>query len=176
MRSLPLVLLFVLLIGCGKATDNVTTTPDPTPITQPKDDKRFRSYQLAELKTVNLDVNGHPIKAYIMDSEPKIAEGMMWLKEEDVKDDDGMIFVFEDARPRSFWMKNCHLALDVIFMDPKGKVLSIQHGKPFDEETKLLSNGDAMYALELKEGRSAAVGLKPGATIKIPAFVKPEQL
>lgn len=37
--------------------------------------------------------------------------------------DGGMIFVYADARLHSYWMKNCLIPIDLIYLDGEGRVL-----------------------------------------------------
>jgi uncharacterized membrane protein (UPF0127 family) len=96
---------------------------------------------------------------------------MMFLDAEDVHDNDGMIFVFDTAEQRSFWMHNCILALDIIYISADKKVLNIQPGMPHDD-TGLPSKGAAQFVLEMKQGSAARLGIKPGTLVTIPASVK----
>lgn len=102
-----------------------------------------------------------------MDSEAKGQEGLMWLAEKDIKDNEGGLFVYSDLAPRSFWMQNTLIPLDIIYMDGSGKVVSIAHGKPLSEQS-LPSGGPAMYVLELKGGRAEMFGIRPGVKLTIP--------
>lgn len=134
-------------------------------------DSLRRQFHLDKLERVTLKAAGHDIPTWVMDTDPKKQEGMMWLVDKDVKDDEGMIFVFAKAAHQGFWMENTILPLDIIFISKDKKVLNIQHGKPYDQ-TNLPSAGDAMYVLEMKDGASKRLGIKPGTVITIPDTVK----
>lgn len=95
-------------------------------------------------------------------------KGMMFRTEMDKHF--GMLFWFGGAEEeRSFWMKNVVLPLDVLFIDARGKIISIQNGKPNDT-TSLLSNGLAAAALEINGGQAEKRGIKPGDTVHFPFF------
>lgn len=178
-----LLLLGVLLVGgCQEPSPPATdvkpppkvVTPTPSaPVEQKQDprDKPERINQLKDLKTRKMTVNGHTLTLWIMDNDSKRAEGMMYLEDKDVKDTEGMLFLFDTAEPRSFWMRNCPLGLDICYIDPKGKVLNVGVGKPFDE-SGVPSEGDAQYVLELKVGRAKKFGIKPGTILKLPTDQK----
>ncbi len=140
---------------------------DTEPQKQDPRHKPERIHQLKDLKTRKMPVNGHTLTLWIMDDDSKRAEGMMYLEDKDVKDTEGMLFLFDTAEPRSFWMRNCPLGLDICYIDPKGKVLNVGVGKPFDE-SGVPSEGDAQYVLELKVGRAKKFGIKPGTVLKLP--------
>ena len=43
----------------------------------------------------------------------------------------GMLFLFEDMKPRTFWMKNTPIALDMLFFDDSGRLVTlISNAKP----------------------------------------------
>lgn len=66
----------------------------------------------------------------------------------------GMLFVFEQAAPRSFWMKNTLVPLDIIFFDAEGTYVSATTMQPCKENPcpHYLSEGPAQYALEMPAG------------------------
>ena len=118
-----------------------------------------RIYQLRDLAKITISAPSRPINLWIMNNESKEAEGM--------------IFVFPDSAPRSFWMQNTLLPLDIAYIDPKGKVLNIAEGKPKDVSA-LPSAGDAQYVIELKKGQAEKSGIKPGTILQIPQSLKSE--
>jgi uncharacterized membrane protein (UPF0127 family) len=148
------------------ASSTATTPSGP----QPGDNPR-RIHQIRELEHGVVLVGGQKLDTWLMDDESKQQEGMMWLTEKDVKDDQGMLFVFASPQPQSFWMQNTLIPLDIIYMDAKGKVLNIVHGKPKDE-TPLPSTGSAQYVLELKGGMAAKFRIGPGTVLTIPSNAK----
>jgi hypothetical protein len=84
--------------------------------------------------------------------------------------DSGMLFVFDQARPRQFWMRNCQIALDVAFISADRKVVSIrtmypEPGKSEGDLATYNSGGDALYALEVAAGELDRAGVKPGQAV-----------
>ena len=55
--------------------------------------------------------------------EPSRTRGLMGR--ESIVADGGMLFVFPDAAARSFWMKNCLVDIDIIYIDPRGSVTAV---------------------------------------------------
>jgi uncharacterized membrane protein (UPF0127 family) len=77
-----------------------------------------------------------------------------------------MLFIFEDERPRSFYMKNTEFALDIIYLNSKKEVVSIQkNAQPFDERS-LPSAGPVQYVLEVNANLTDQWGLAPGDKIE----------
>jgi len=93
----------------------------------------------------------------IADDPIERAEGLMGR--EDIMPGQGMLFVFDAEYPRSFWMKNTPLSLDILFFDAEGRWVSSQLSTtPFS--TKSLPSGlPAQYALEILAGESERLGL-----------------
>jgi uncharacterized membrane protein (UPF0127 family) len=128
-------------------------------------DKRL--YPLATLRTAVIEVDDRQVPVWVMDTQGKRTEGMMWLQADEVPDGHGMLFAFPEPAPLSFWMRNTLIALDIAYISADGRLLNIQRGEPLDP-TGLPSDGPAQYVLEMKAGEMKSLGITPGATVKIP--------
>ncbi|PVW16228.1 DUF192 domain-containing protein [Marixanthomonas spongiae] len=96
----------------------------------------------------------------IADDEYQTQTGLMYRKS--MPNNQGMLFIFENEQPRSFYMKNTAFPLDIIYIDSDKKIVSIQKGaKPMDP-TSLPSEGPAQYVLEVNAGLSYTWGLEKG--------------
>jgi len=85
----------------------------------------------------------------------------------------GMLFEFQDVSERTFWMQNTLIGLDIIYIGPDGRIVSIQKdAKPLDR-TPLPSEGVASGVLEIDAGLSVKLGLKPGDVVIHPFFHRP---
>lgn len=89
--------------------------------------------------------------------------GMMFRKT--MQPGTGMIFPFTSPRSASFWMENTVLPLDLIFVGPDNKVLTIASGKPFSRDL-IDSGGITASVIELKAGQAKKIGLKPGDRVE----------
>jgi len=87
------------------------------------------------------------------------AKGLMYRDE--VPDGTGMLFVFQDSQPRSFWMANTYVALDIAYMDPSFRIVDIVAMEPLITDS-YPSSASAMFGLEVRQGwfgeRSIVVG------------------
>ena len=84
--------------------------------------------------------------------------------------DHGMLFLFDDARPRVFWMKNTHIPLDMLFFDQDYKLVSVQQRVPpcrSDPCAQYASTGPAQYVLELNAGTAERLGVEPGDKLTV---------
>ncbi|WP_417362037.1 DUF192 domain-containing protein [Galbibacter sp.] len=78
----------------------------------------------------------------------------------------GMLFVFDDEQPRSFFMKNTTIPLDLLFINSDNVIISsIENATPMSEES-LLSKGPAKYVLELNAGMIELWKLQDGDRIE----------
>ena len=59
----------------------------------------------------------------IADDEAERQRGLM--ERPPLADDRGMLFQFPDVRERGFWMRNTPSPLDIIYIDPRGRIVSI---------------------------------------------------
>ena len=66
---------------------------------------------------------------------------------EEMDDDEGMLFVYDEPQHLDFWMKDCDLTLSIIFLDEKKTVISNQKGLPNTED--FVSEDNAKYVLEV---------------------------
>jgi len=78
------------------------------------------------------------------------AQGLM--HREILPDRAGMLFIYPNPQPVSFWMRNTLIPLDMIFIDDQGRVARVHHNAvPLDETP--IYGGDAIKAvLEINAG------------------------
>lgn len=69
-------------------------------------------------------------------------------------DHSGMLFVYEDEASRTFWMKNTHLSLDLIFLDANGRITHIVRNAMPNYTAPIASNGPAKAVLEFEAGKA----------------------
>ena len=136
---------------------------DAKPITQTQVDFK-KEGALYVLDTLNLKEKAH-IDIEIADTEYDIQTGLMYRNA--MKNQQGMLFVFDDEAPRYFYMKNTKIPLDIIYINAKQHIVSFQkNAKPFDESS-LPSNMPAKYVLEINAGLADTWGLNIGDSVAI---------
>lgn len=98
------------------------------------------------------------------------ARGLMFRKS--LAPDRGMLFTYKRPQPAAYWMKNTLIPLDIIYIQPDGRILSIvRNARPHDE-TPLPSGGLVLGVLELAGGRAAQLGILPGDRVLHRIFPK----
>ena len=99
----------------------------------------------------------------IADNDYERARGLMDRKS--MTDKQAMIFIFNEERPQSFWMKNTHISLDIIYVKANMEVVSIQKNtQPYSTQS-LPSEGDAQYVVEVIAGFCDQYGIEKGSKI-----------
>ena len=112
-----------------------------------------------------------PVRVELARTRDELSRGLMWRDRLD--EDAGMLFIFATSEPRTFWMKNTPLPLDIIFIDEGGKVVSVaRHTTPF-ATTPIRSAGAARYVLEVNAGFAERHGIRAGTAVELPGEARP---
>ena len=101
------------------------------------------------------------LNAEIADSDKERETGLMFRKS--MPADHGMLFVFDEDRILSFWMKNTHIPLDIAFIDSDGVIRDIYSMMPLDTSVIYTSSTRVRYALEVNSGWFSAKGISVGS-------------
>jgi uncharacterized membrane protein (UPF0127 family) len=75
--------------------------------------------------------------------------------------DRGMIFPYDPPQEVGFWMKNTLIPLDIIYIRANGTIARIANAQAMDI-TPLPSGEPVALVLEIRGGRAAELGIKPG--------------
>lgn len=139
---------FICLLGCS-----------PTPETTPE--VGFESYFPIAIGTteLQLQVAVNPIEQ---------ARGLMYR--EQLAPRHGMLFIFETAQQRSFWMRNTPLPLDLAYINTKGAVVEFHRLYPYDEIPVLSRSHNIKFALELQQGQINFLGIQEGDRLDLKAL------
>lgn len=105
------------------------------------------------------------VQVEIADDDAERARGLMYRTE--LAPQDGMLFLFPDEQPRSFWMKNTPLPLDIVYVSSDGKIVSIaKRTKPFSLDS-IPSGAPAESVLEVNAGFADEHGVAVGDRIEV---------
>ena len=105
----------------------------------------------------------------IADDGAKRAAGLMFR--EDMPDDHGMLFVFDQNQLVAFWMKNTVMPLDLLFIGEDGRIRAVRQGEP--QSLASISPGEPVrYVLELKAGTAAREHIGKGDLVRHPVIGK----
>ena len=109
----------------------------------------------ARIKTIDIE---------IADTVNKTILGLMFRNK--MLETQGMLFLFDNQEPRSFWMKDTYIPLDIMFIDSEHRIVSIaENTTPFSVDG-YASKGPAQYVVETVAGFSRKYGVKAGCKIE----------
>jgi hypothetical protein len=105
----------------------------------------------------------------IADDPQEQVQGLMFRHQ--LEDDRGMLFVYANAQPQAFWMRNCYVALDILYFDERARFINGHYDVPPCHANvcpSYPSAAPARYVLELKGGVARAMNLAPGDPLTLP--------
>jgi uncharacterized membrane protein (UPF0127 family) len=105
------------------------------------------------------------VEVELANTPPAVQRGLMYRKS--LGEKRGMLFVFEDVRPRTFWMKNTCIPLDMLFLASDGTIAGILEQVPVLNEDPRDIPCPAAYVLEVNAGYARRHGVKPGMKAEI---------
>ena len=127
---------------------------------------------LEAMSKATLTIKSHPFEVWLARSTTEITLGLMRVLPEELNPAEngaerGMLFVFDDDRARGFWMYNTPTPLDIAYIRSDGTIVTIRTMKPFDTAS-YPSVEPARYALEIKAGQFAELGIFEGDRVNLP--------
>lgn len=109
------------------------------------------------------------IKVEVVHSQAAVTMGLAGRSA--LADDQGMLFIFDQADRYSFWMKDMKFSLDIIWLN-KGKIVSIwpkaPSPNPSQAPTQYQPGQPADMVLEVPAGQVQSWGLKLGQQLNLP--------
>jgi uncharacterized membrane protein (UPF0127 family) len=154
----------IFLLGCSPALSGKNT--DTTGILTSQSPRATISRQVLPV-SARAWIADRPIKLEVAKTAEQQDMGLMYRTS--LPDDRGMLFEFKSARLVSFWMKNCQISLDMIFLRD-GVVEAIEVSAPpctADPCPTYKPNMAIDRVIELRGGRAAELGVKVGDRIEI---------
>jgi|ERR1035437_2353302 uncharacterized membrane protein (UPF0127 family) len=103
---------------------------------------------------MKIKIGGKEYEVKIAETEEEKETGLQNVQ--DLPDNEGMLFIYDDIDIQSFWMEDTPLALDIIFINDDYEVISIHNGVPNSEN--LMTEQDVKFVLELNRGSDVKVG------------------
>lgn len=105
------------------------------------------------------------IRIAVARTEEETSQGLMDVKT--MAENEGMLFIFETTQPRSFWMANTPLSLDMLFIDESYIVARIHTNTTPYSQNSYASGVPVRYVVEVNAGFTLKHDITEGATIRI---------
>ena len=114
-----------------------------------------------------VSINDITINIETADTNEERMAGLMFREE--LCEYCGMLFIFDDSMPRSFWMKNTLIPLDIIFIGENFNIVDIEYAVPCigDVCRTYDSEENAKYVLEVNAGFSEKNNIRLGDKVRI---------
>ena len=122
-----------------------------------------------DLPAITLQAGMHNIRAAVAKTPEQRQIGLMFRRE--MAQHEGMLFIFDEATPQCFWMKNTPLPLTIAFLENDGTVVNLADMQPQALDSHC-SAKPVRFVLEMHQGWFAKRGIKPGAKISGAPFAK----
>ncbi len=106
----------------------------------------------------------------VADTYDERAQGLMMR--ESMPRSAGMIFIYEQNQPASFWMKNTLIPLDMLFADENGVIQHIHHEAIPLDATPIFGGNQVRYVLEINGGMAKTMGITVGSEMRHPGFLQ----
>jgi uncharacterized membrane protein (UPF0127 family) len=111
----------------------------------------------------------HVFRVWLADTPQRQSQGLMFVRS--LPADRGMLFVHEQPRPMSMWMKNTYIPLDMVFIDAQGRIQQIVEQTTPHSLALISSAQPALAVLEIAGGEAHRLGLHAGLRVVHPALV-----
>ena len=124
------------------------------------------------LLTYPLKIKGHVIRVEVANTEDSRRTGLMFR--EALRENQGMLFVYETEGRHAMWMKNTLIPLSVAFIDRNGRIINIEDMQPQTEDAHG-ARASAAFSLETSQGWFKKRGIKAGDRVQGLERVPPSQ-
>jgi len=145
-------------------------------------DSDYRN-DLSAMKMDRIQIKGTVFEVWLATTTAEQARGLMQVKEDALAPvgpdparglpngaQSGMLFVFPDEELRSFWMYNTIIPLDIAYIRGDGIIVKTHTMAPL--ETRIYPSVEpAQFALEVRAGLLAELGIAAGDRVEIPQSV-----
>ena len=161
LQAYAYIFCLMLTVSCEDKQEQADNDPYFNPLEQ--------GYSLP---TCTMDLAGEEFTVELAYTRASRTRGLMFRRQ--LASQAGMLFIFEKSQPRSFYMKNCLIDLDILFIKPDGAISNITTMKvpvPGEKLKYYESTQPVKYALELPADTAQRLNLKPGQKIQIPPRV-----
>jgi len=97
-------------------------------------------------------INEKSIIVEIADSQEEYRIGLM--NHNELEKDHGMLFIFEEEKIHSFWMKNMKFRIDILWIDSNGYIVHIEKDLPPCDNNCVMytPEKESKYVLEVESG------------------------
>lgn len=147
-----LIVLLALSLSCATAGE----------FWQERDEQHVQS----KLPLADVVINDKTIQVELATTRQTQSYGLM--NRFILPENQGMLFVFEQTQPLSFWMKNTKIPLDILYFNEHGVLVDFAEAVPClqDHCPSYPSKAPGKYVLEIGKGERKRLGIEIGDQLK----------
>ena len=113
-----------------------------------------------------LAINGVVLHVERADTKEKQIQGLS--QRESLKENVGMLFVYEKAGSPGIWMKDMHFPIDIIWINEEAKIVEIHENvSPDTYPTTFHASVPVTYVLEVNAGWAKNAAVKVGDKVEL---------
>ena len=129
----------------------------------------FAESYIENLEIIN-DI-GKPIQYHVEVAKTDEEQAMGLMNRLDLKNNSGMLFLFDNEKKASFWMKNTFIPLDIIFINKNGSINRIYKNTKPKSLKRIKSKGEVLAVLEINAGEANKNNIGNGSFIDLEKFI-----
>jgi uncharacterized membrane protein (UPF0127 family) len=131
-------------------------------------DRLNQLFERSTLKIATPDARVHSFNVWLAADDQHRQLGLMYVRQLDANA--GMLFIYPEPFRIGMWMKNTFLSLDMLFVDPKGKVVQVVERTTPQSLKTISANTAVLGVIELNAGTAERLRIRPGSRVMHAAF------
>lgn len=167
-KFVAVLLALTVFAGCNKAASGPTTATNPAspkPALPEIDPVHGHlNHAQPKLPTIKVWLGSEELITEIASQPVQIATGMMFRT--NMPAGTAMIFLFPNAAPRNFYMRNCVVPLSAGYIEPDGTLAEIVKLDPGDEVGVQSKSFNIQFVLEVPQGWFDRHNVRTGAVVR----------
>jgi uncharacterized membrane protein (UPF0127 family) len=129
--------------------------------------QNLQDFPIGEV-TIESANGAHKFAVEIARTPQQMEQGLMFRR--NLAPDAGMLFIFRAPSRAPMWMKNTYIPLDMLYIDPKGRIINIAERRVPESLDTTEATAPASAVLEVNGGTAARLGIRPGDRVVSPAL------
>lgn len=121
-------------------------------------------YKVNEPNDPSLEIKGQKFSVETAKTDELRQKGLSGR--ESLDKDKVMVFEFEQAARRCFWMKDMKFNIDMVWLNSDKKVIAAEHNVSPDTYPQNFCHDNAKYVVEFNANTAKELGLQSGDTLK----------
>jgi uncharacterized membrane protein (UPF0127 family) len=154
-----------MVLGCGGGAVGTEDEAAPVVGDRGQDVEAEPQRVIPTIRLLGAGAEPVMVRVQVADDDEERAQGLMFRRH--LAADAGMLFVFEEPKTASFWMKNTFIPLDVLFIGEDLTILGIVTDTVPLSEDSIEIDQPSRYVLEVNAGFVRTHGIVAGSEIEL---------